>query len=132
MLLINAKAGPSQIHAMGLIAQELIPKGTKVWQFMPDFDVLIPETFLKQLSQIAKEQVIYWAYFNIATRTFVLSSDDDRFTNHSDEPNTCNGNDYVVAARDIHPGEEITCDYTKLVVLNFPEQNDHGVSWTGS
>lgn len=128
MLLVNAKAGPSRIHAMGLIAQELIPEGTKVWQFMPGFDVLIPETFMERLSPIARVQVVYWAYFNIATRTFVLSSDDDRFTNHSDEPNTRLVEDRVVAARDIYAGEEITCDYTQLVVLNFPEPNDHGVS----
>ena len=132
MLLVNAKAGPSRIDSFGLITQEFIAQGTEVWKFMPGFDVLIPETFLAQLSPIARKQVLYWAYFDIATRTFILSSDDDRFTNHSDEPNTQNVGDCVVAARDIHPGEEITCDYTQLVVINFPEMNDHGVSLEGN
>ena len=125
MLLVNAKAGTSQIHRMGLIAQEFIPKQNKVWQFMPGFDVLISETFMARLSPIAREQVIYWGYYNSKTRTFVLSSDDDRFMNHSDEPNTYLVEDCVVAARDIHPGDEITCDYVKLVVLNVPALNDH-------
>ena len=128
MLLVNAKAGPSRIHGMGLIAQEFIPQGTEIWHFMPGFDVIIPEKFLEHLSLVARKQVFYWAYFNVATRTFVLSSDDDRFTNHSDEPNTRHVGDSVVAQCDIHSGVEITSDYTQLVMINFPKLSDHGVS----
>jgi SET domain-containing protein len=129
MLLINAKAGPSSIHGIGLIAQEFIPNGAKVWEFQPGFDVLIPEADLGRLSPAAREQVIYWAYFDLITRTFVLSSDDDRFANHSDEPNTRLVGDCAVATRDIQPGEEITDDYTELVMLNFPVPNHYGVNW---
>jgi hypothetical protein len=52
-LLINAKAGPSLVHGIGLIAQEFIPKGAKVWQFMPEFDLLISEDSLDRLSPAA-------------------------------------------------------------------------------
>jgi hypothetical protein len=55
---------------------------------MPGFDVAIPEADLEHLSPAAREQAIYWSYFHVATRRFVMSSDDDRFTNHSDDPNT--------------------------------------------
>ena len=127
MLLVNAKAGPSRIHGMGLIAQEFIPQGTEIWHFMPGFDVIIPEKFLEHLSLVAREQVFYWAYFNVATRTFVLSSDDDRFTNHSNEPNTCLVRGRVVTGRDIYCGEEITCDYTQLGLVNLPKLNVHEV-----
>ncbi len=127
MLLVNAKAGPSRIHGIGLIAQEFIPKGTVVWEFLPGFDVLIPEADLERLSPAAREQAIYWSYFHLATRTFVMSSDDDRFTNHSDDPNTRAVGDCTVAVRDIQPGEEITNDYNELVMLNFPKRNDYGV-----
>ncbi|MGE0132837.1 MAG: SET domain-containing protein-lysine N-methyltransferase [Blastocatellales bacterium] len=40
---------------------------------------------------------------------------DDRFTNHSDDPNMRADGDFTyVAARDIQAGEEITCDYWAL------------------
>jgi len=131
MLLVNAKAGPSSVHRTGLIAQEFIPKGTKVWRFMPGFDVLIPETELKGLSAESRTQVIYYAYFHLATRTFVLSSDDDRFTNHSNNPNTRPAGDCTVAVRDIHPGEDITNDYGELASLNFSQSNNHSVYMGG-
>jgi uncharacterized protein len=123
MLLVNAKAGPSPIHRIGLIAQAFIPKGTKIWDFMPGFDVLIREVDMERLPPHTQEQVIYWAYFHLATRTFVLSSDDDRFTNHSDAPNT-GGLDYTVALQDIQAGEEITNNYNDLGLLNFSDTND--------
>ena len=51
----------------------------------------------------------------------MLSSDDDRFTNHSDDPNTkCQGQS-TFAVRDIQEGEEITNNYRELVMLKFIE-----------
>ncbi|MEI7990619.1 MAG: SET domain-containing protein [Chloroflexota bacterium] len=129
MLLVNAQAGQSNIHGIGLIAQEFIPKGGKIWHFMPGFDVSIHETYLERLSSPARSQLFYYAYFHLDTRTFVLSSDDDRFTNHSDTPNTMPADDFTIALRDIHKDEEITIDYSGLVVLNFPEPNNYGVAF---
>ncbi len=131
MLLVNAKAGPSRIHGTGLIAQEFIPSGTKIWEFRPDVDELIPEGDLHRLSPAQLEHTLYWCCFHLATRTFVVSGDDDRFTNHSDNPNTrVNGDgESTYAVRDIQPGEEITSDYKELVMVNFPEPNHYGVQW---
>jgi SET domain-containing protein len=119
MLLVRAKAGPSQIHGLGLIAREFIPAGTAVWRFTPRFDVLIRERDMPRLSETARNQVEHYAYFHTDTRTFVLSSDDDRFTNHSYDPNTRPVGDRAVAVRDIRTGEEITSDYSELGRLNF-------------
>jgi uncharacterized protein len=127
MLHVKATAGPSRIHRSGLIAQEFIPQGSRVWEFMPEFDVAITEAGLERLSPAAQEQVIYWAYFHLETRTYILSSDDDRFTNHADDPNTVVAGDCTIAARDIHLGEEITNNYSELAVLNFSTRNDYGV-----
>lgn len=114
MLLVNAVKGPSIIHGFGLICQEFIPKGAVVWKFQPGFDLMISESVFNLLSPTAKEQVLYYGYHDVPANQYILSSDDDRFTNHSDEPNTINlGAFCTVAQRDIHPGEEITWAYGK-------------------
>lgn len=131
MLLVNAKSGPSRIHGTGLFAQEFIPKGTKVWEFRPGFDVAITEADLGRLPSASREQAVYWSYFHLATRTFVMSSDDDRFTNHSDDPNTRVVDRCTVAVRDIQLGDEITNDYNELGALNFAGPNGYGSKWVG-
>ena len=54
MLLVNARADCSRIHGIGLIAQEFIPKGTRIWRFQPGFDLLIGAAELRSLSQTQK------------------------------------------------------------------------------
>jgi hypothetical protein len=117
MLLINAKAGPSQLNGYGLIAQECIPAGTKFWKLHPGFDVIIPEDDFQHLSPTAQNSLRYYAYFCPQRKIYILSSDDDRFMNHSDTPNTQKGDDddaYVV--HDIQKGEELTCNYREYSI----------------
>lgn len=116
MLLVNARVGESAIHGLGLIARQFIPAGTIVWKFIAGFDIEIQESSLESLSPAAREQVIHYAEYHAASRKFVLSSDDDRFTNHSEDPNTRSRDCIMYALRDIHEGEEITCDYREREV----------------
>lgn len=113
MLLINARRGPSQVHGDGLIAQEFIPAGTRIWRLNPAFDVILSQSELDRLSTPARQQLLHYCYFDPRGQTYVLSSDDDRFTNHSDDPNTIDEDEgrSSVAIRDILPGEEITWNY---------------------
>ena len=120
MLLVNAQVGASAIHGLGLFAKQFIPAGTAIWRFAPSFDVVIPEEMLSELSSTAQEQVRHYAEYFPAERKFVLSSDDDRFTNHSDNPNTAShGGKTSFAVRDINEGEEITHDYREMVMVGF-------------
>lgn len=129
MLHVVAKAGPSSIHGIGLIAGEFIAKGRKVWEFAPQFDRLLTEEDVRGLSAAAFEQVRWYAYHydDAGKRVWVLSSDDDRFTNHAGSPNTMSVHDPregplhlapSFAIRDIHPGEEITWNYREFGGLN--------------
>lgn len=119
MLLVKTKIGPSAIHGIGLFADEFIPKGTVLWRFMPGFDLKIPASELKRLFPPAREQFINYSYsyMTAGTRYYVLCFDDARFLNHANSPNTIdidNPKDeegIEFAARDIHIGEELTCDY---------------------
>jgi len=114
MLLVNARCGPSTIHGLGLIAQEFIPAGQHVWLIHCGFDVILTEVEFLALSLPARQQVCNYAYFCLVQRVFVLSSDDDRFTNHSEQPNIQFEGGMAVAIRDILAGEEITGDYREL------------------
>jgi SET domain-containing protein len=119
MLLIKARVRPSSIHGLGLFACEYIRAGTVIWRYVPGFDVAIPEDHLDQLPPPAREQVLHYACYEPQHRRYLLSSDDDRFSNHADDPNTRLCDDEMLAVRDIHIDEEITCDYRQVLMVNF-------------
>ena len=119
MLLVNASAGPSELHGTGLIAREFIPCGTKIWTLNPNFDLLLSEEEFQTLSPAAQQQVRYYAYYCLRQHRYVLSADDDRFTNHSDAPNTRDFGEYTIAVKNINPGEEITANYVEIGITEF-------------
>lgn len=108
MLFVNARAGISAIHGIGLIAHDFIPHGAVVWELRPGFDLIFSKQQIRDLSAAAREQVFWYAYYDPTGRVYVLSADDDRFTNHSDDPNTANDGNVTFTTRNIQPGEEIT------------------------
>lgn len=122
MLLVNAHVGASPIHGFGLFSEQFIAAGTVVWRFLPGFDVAISVESLEGLAPCARAQVLHYACYGERDGMYYLSSDDDRFCNHSDNPNTAPNRDTMVAVTDIKAGEEITCDYNKLVMLEFPQR----------
>jgi SET domain-containing protein len=117
MLLVKTYIGQSSINGMGLFADQFIPKGTVIWQFtnfldrtyskhvvedMPESEL---KTFIKKYCYLDEDS---WPHY-------VLCVDDARFMNHSDDPNTSNGeNKTTVANRDIQVSEEITCNYHEI------------------
>lgn len=111
MLLINASAGRSRIHGKGLIARELIPAGTLVWLLKPGFDVELTKTQFEELAPNARDQVARYIYTDVATGNYILCSDDAKYMNHSDTPNTRTEGHRTVAIAEIQPGQEITCNY---------------------
>lgn len=120
MLLVKTKIGPSKINGIGLFANQFIPKGTPIWKFQPGLDLKIDKNELVKLSEPARKQFLKYAYLSSKINKYILSSDDDRFTNHSDNPNVIKTESpddeegVNIAARDIQEGEELTCDYKKF------------------
>lgn len=112
MLLVNARAGMSPLHGIGLIAHEPIPAGTRIWTYREGFDITLTREQFEALSPPAQRQALHYGWYIEANGCLMISADDDRFTNHSDKPNTAwDGDEHVVATRDIRPGEELTLDY---------------------
>jgi uncharacterized protein len=114
VLLVKAWVGPSKIHGFGLIAAQFIPCGTIVWRLEPTFDILLTREQLDALPAAAQSNVNYYGYFDERLERFVLSGDDDRFSNHSHDANCRFFGDYAVAVRDIQSGEEMTDNYAEF------------------
>lgn len=116
MLLVKTKIGLSNVHGMGLFADEFIPKGTPIWEFTEGFDLRCQEQDLTRLSEATQEQFLNYCYHSSVDGSYILCFDDARFFNHSHTPNVksidspkhTEGMD--IALRDIQPGEELTCD----------------------
>ena len=118
MLHVRTYLDKSPIAGIGLYARELIPAGTIIWTFHVGFDVRILADEIVKLPEATREKFEEYAYLNGETGKYVYCSDDARFFNHSDDPNTGDAlapdgdeDGATVALRDIQPGEEITSDY---------------------
>jgi hypothetical protein len=111
---VRASPGPSAIHGLGLIAREPIRADAKVWEFRPGFDLVLSHDLVDSLAAASREQVRHYGFSHLASGMILLSVDDDRFTNHSNNPNTRIVGCSAVAVREIAVGEEITADYREL------------------
>jgi SET domain-containing protein len=120
MLLVKTTLRPSEVHGLGLFADEFIPKGTVIWRFDGGVDRRYEESQLAALPAEEQERLFTFCYVNPGTRLYVYCGDNARYINHSEQPNTDDlgfeegefeGEGVTIAARDIQPGEEILSDY---------------------
>jgi uncharacterized protein len=117
MMLVQTEKRGSQIHGLGLFAAAFIPAGTPTWRFTAGIDQAIHPSIVDRLNSYNLPWFLMYAYWDIKSGLYVLCADDARYMNHSDTPTVVG--DYAlepvfgvdVAARDIEPGEELTCDY---------------------
>ncbi|MDB5266324.1 MAG: hypothetical protein JWN89_139 [Parcubacteria group bacterium] len=117
MILIKAKREISPVHGIGLFADQFIPKGTPTWKYTAWFDSSYSQEDVDNMSEHAKAQFLWYAYFDKDTQKYVLCADDYRFINHSSDGlkrNIHSTPNEDIAARDIEPGEELLCDYNKF------------------
>lgn len=118
--MVKTKIGASGTHGIGLFADEFIPKGTTTWRFMPGLDLIVPHDILLQLSEPARAQFLNYCYVDKFTKHFILCFDDERFINHSKNPNIAQSKQgseiegVEIALRDIQKGDELTCDYEEF------------------
>jgi len=124
VLLVRTVVKQSPIHGLGIFADQFIPRGAPVWLLDPMIDRVIPLAELGRLPDHVRLFVEVYSEYFPDLGVLVLSGDNDRFTNHSADPNTVvilpNAPDArVVAARDIEVGEELTCDYTVIRTLGY-------------
>ncbi len=127
MLLVKTVLKESGFGGIGLFADQFIPKGTITFEFIPELDKAYDLNDVALMSPPARERFWNYAYFDpqLKGKQYVLCFDDARFINHSDDTNVAS--DHIkqidIAIRDIHPGEELTCDYEKYEPGYFKRRN---------
>ena len=113
MLCVRTYLDKSEIHGIGVFATENIKKGQLIWKFQPSIDRVIERR--TGFTVLEEEFIRTYAYFDKQLQDWILCADNDRFTNHSDYPNTephDSGN--VVAKVDINADDEITINYYEI------------------
>lgn len=128
MMLVKTNLKESPIAGIGLFASEFIPQGTIVWEFNPKIDILYTKEEIEALPVAAREQIEKYTYLDEGYKKYLLCGDDARFFNHSDSPNCADLPahalvDVTIAAKDILPGEELTCNY-KVFYGNLNEHSE--------
>lgn len=116
MLKVKTEIRPSNIAGQGLFSLEFIQKDTVIWEFDPAVDKIFEDSEIEIMSEAELKKLLFHAYLNSVTGKVVYCGDGASYLNHSHEPNVLvidNGKPEgaCIAARDLLPGEELTCDY---------------------
>lgn len=113
MLLVNNYVGKSEIEGVGVFAAEPIAQGTVIWRFDAEFDRLIPMERYRAAEPLVRQLLDRYAYPSPDRPGFIVyETDNGRFMNHADDPNSDFSDEGGArATRDIAAGEEITCNY---------------------
>jgi SET domain-containing protein len=113
MLLVRTFVGQSTIEGLGVFSGEFIASGSLLWALDPKFDIFIEVDELKRLPAYMREYIARYGYPHMdRPGVTVLDSDNGKFMNHTEQPNT----DFRIfdkgfALVDIAEGDEITCNY---------------------
>ena len=116
MMLVPTYVALSDVEGVGVFTSEPIKKGTLIWRYEPDFDRLVPASWLSEQSETMQDFLTKYAYpAHDRPDMLVIEIDNGRFMNHTLEPNT----DFTkviegYAVRDIKAGEELLCNYNEF------------------
>jgi hypothetical protein len=110
----------------GVVATELIPKGTITWASDQLDQVFTPQQV--KAMEVAYKDILYKYTYRDNKGDLILCWDHSRFVNHSFNSNcVTTAYNFEVAVRDIYAGEELTDDYGYLNCLEpfecLPEPN---------
>jgi len=99
------------VAGQGLVAQALIRKGEVISKLEPN-QTTYTLTELFAMRQDEQDRLMHFCY-QCDENHIVCEDGDERFMNHSCDPNTWwLDDDTMIARRDIQAGEEVTYDYS--------------------
>lgn len=121
----------SKEKGLGLFASEFIPSGTIVY-VQDQLEIVLSQVDYEKLPMEMQSTVEKYSYINhLGDR--ILSWDNGKFFNHCCHPNCLStGYGFTLAINDIHPGDEMTDEYSlfnleKEMVLDCPQKNCRGI-----
>lgn len=122
MVHFKYKLDKSPIHGIGLFADQDIKKGQLLFTGSP-LDINLPKEEFEKLDEKEKTELRWWGFFDKNVGIWHSDFDVSKFINHSvdgtviQDPN--HEDTYLIAARDIKQGEELTQNY-----LEFESRED--------
>lgn len=123
MIHIKYRLKASTLHGIGLFTDQPIQKGTLVYTASPVLDLNITQEQFDSLHQKEKDEILWWGFFDEPSQMWHVDFDVSKFINHSYEAtltqDSTHTDAYLVATRDLEPGEELTQNY-----LEFEAQED--------
>lgn len=125
MILIDHYVSQSPIHGLGVFSSEVVTQDSLIWEFNPIIDRNIPVSALSNLPLHVVNKIHKHAWFHPETQSFWLGADGDYFMNHSENPTLQLIGLSFVASRNIEIGDELTCDYRVVQVLDYPVSSDN-------
>lgn len=114
----------SKIHGNGVFAGEKIKKGDIVWKFNKIIDKKINKEIFDNLDELTKFFIEKNGYLDKSENFYIISGDNDIFSNHSDNPNLIEEKQIkeiqietnnLIASRNIEIGEELTQNYLEYI-----------------
>lgn len=113
MMLVQTFLSSSDIEGIGVYAAQPIKAGDKIWRTDARFDIILTQEDIDNLPAHMRDFVARYSYPHLKKPgIWILESDNGRFMNHSETPNTdFTGAEEAYALKDIAAGEEITCNY---------------------
>lgn len=114
MLIVKTKLKFSELHGLGVFADEPISRGRVVLRYNQYFDLFFSDEDIKKLPKPMVETLEYYGTRCNNPGGFYYFVDNERFLNHSDNPNLRIGRVVMTAARDVKAGEELTVDYRQF------------------
>src|SRR3989344_7142663 len=118
MIHIRYKLDKSEYHGIGLFADQKIKKGDLIYTASPILDLNITQAQFDSLDEKEKKEIQWWGFFDQPSQRWHVDFDVSKFMNHaygatvSQDPNRQEA--YLVATRDIEPGEELTQNYLEF------------------
>ena len=125
-LLVNTKVSKSEIHNLGLFADQFIPTGTLVWKHDSVLDGWISSNEIQNAPESFKKHLDYFCCYDIELDSYIVAKDNVNWINHSDNPNLNSPTKYFhIALRDINVGEELTLNYRQICDLEVQDIEFH-------
>ncbi len=124
MMHISYKIKASEIHGIGLFADQDTREGDLICTPSPLLDVNITETEFESLTPEEKKEVMYCGYFNKKTNKWHVAFDVIRILNHGSDKDANVTQDekmVMIAKRNISKGEELLQDYAEI----YPKKGEH-------